>query len=205
MLKTRLFAAMSLVMITLMFSGSALACACCAERGYRSLKVETLDSYQLGLLKDMNMDDTAELYTDASGFESITGLTELDKEYNDGGLEKLNLVDSFLNNTWKITIKSPAGKTGTLVLPKPAKVTIYKADQHENPTGEAILYKEFIFNGTVGSGSGMFKAGIVKPTSYTLVFQGKGNMCDNAEDFNHWRLELNGSKAKYAFFGKMKA
>ena len=205
MLKTRLFAAISLVVITLMVSGSALACACCAEHGYRSLRVETLDSYTLGLLKDMNMDETAELYTDASGFESIRGLSELGKEYNAGEADKLDLVDSFLNNTWKITIKSPAGKTGTLVLPRPAKATVYKADQFENPTGEATLYKEFIFNGTVRSGSGMFKSGIVKPTTYTLVFQGKGNMCDNAEDFTHWRLELNGAKADYAFFGKIKS
>ncbi len=68
-----------------------------------------------------------------------------------------------------------------------------------------MLYKEFIFEGTVGSGTGVFKGGIVRPTKYTLVFQGRGNMCDNSEDFTDWRLQVAGSKAKYSFYGKMKS
>lgn len=205
MLKSKFVAVSLAVMFILSLSGSALACACCAERGHRSVMVDGLDDYQLGLLKDMKMADTANLYIDEAGFETIRGLSELDKEYNDGGLEKIDLVSSYLNNTWKITIKTPAGKTGTLTLPRPAKVTVFKVDQFEKTEGDPILYKEFVFSGIVGTGTGAFKAGIVRPTRFTLVFMGKGNMCDNAEDFTNWRLDINGAKARYAFFGKMKA
>ena len=54
-------------------------------------------------------------------------------------------------------------------------------------------------------GGGFFKSGIVRPTKYTLIFQGRGNNCDNAGDFTNWRLAINGKKASYAFYGKMKA
>jgi hypothetical protein len=57
--------------------------------------------------------------------------------------------------------------------------------------------------GNVQSGTGLFKAGIVNPPTYFLVFQGRGNGCDNAGDFSNWRLEINGRRAQYAFFGKL--
>ena len=84
-------------------------------------------------------------------------------------------------------------------------MTIFKVDTHEPEVGhgEAVLYKEFRFNGTVSSGSGIFRGSIVRPTTYSLVFQGRGNDCDNASDFSHWHLEIKGSKASYAFFGKL--
>ncbi|HMT09250.1 MAG TPA: hypothetical protein PKA82_14700 [Pyrinomonadaceae bacterium] len=205
MLRSKFFAVLFAVTFLLSLSGSALACACCAERGFRSLRVAALDEYQRGLLKDMKMEDTVNLYTDEAGFEMIRGLRDLEKEYNDGGLEKIDLVSSYLNNSWKITIKTPGGKTGTLTLPRPSVATMFKVDQFERTEGDAVLYKEFMFNGNVGSGTGAFKSGIVSPTKYSLVFMGKGNFCDNAEDFTNWRLEINGSKARYAFFGKMKA
>lgn len=205
MFRSKLIAAAFAFLLLLSLSDSALACACCAERGFRSTVVGSLDDYQLGLLKDMKMADNANLYIDEAGFESIRGLSELDKEYNEGSLEKIDLISSYLNNTWKVTIKTPAGKTGTLTLPRPAKVTVFKVDQFEKTEGDAVLYKEFVFSGLVGSGTGAFKSGIVKPTKFNLIFMGKGNMCDNAEDFTNWRLEINGAKARYAFYGKMKA
>lgn len=205
MFRSKLIATSFAFLLLLSLSDSALACACCAERGFRSVMTDGLDDYQLGLLKDMKMEDSANLYIDEAGFESIRGLSELDKEYNDGNLEKIDLVSSYLNNTWKVTIKTPKGKTGTLTLPRPAKVTIFKVDQFEKTEGDPILYKEFVFSGIVGSGTGAFKAGIVRPTKFNLIFMGKGNVCDNAEDFTNWRLEINGAKARYSFFGKMKA
>jgi len=205
MFRSKLIAASFAFLLLLSLSDSAFACACCSERGFRSTVVGALDDYQLGLLKDMKMADSAELYVDEAGFESIRGLAELDKEFNDGGLESIDLISSYLNNAWKVTIKTPKGKTGTLTLPRPAKVTVFKVDLFEKAEGDPLLYKEFAFSGVVGSGTGAFKAGIAPATKYNLVFMGRGNMCDNAEDFQNWRLEVNGTKARYAFFGKMKA
>jgi hypothetical protein len=50
-------------------------------------------------------------------------------------------------------------------------------------------------------GSGIFRSGL--PAKYMLVFQGRGNACDNPEDFRNWRLEVRGEKARYAFYGKL--
>lgn len=187
-------------------SSSALACACCAEHGTYSLWIGTPDSYRLGLLNDMRFGKTADLFMTEAAFESIRGLGSIEKEFESAAAGVFNIVDAYTGNTWRIQIKSPGGKSGTLVLPRPSKMSIFKVDTHEVEVGqgEARLYKEFRFNGTVNSGSGIFKASTIKPTTYSLVFQGRGNECDNAADFTHWRLEVKGSKASYAFFGKMK-
>ena len=41
---------------------------------------------------------------------------------------------------------------------------------------------------------GFFKAGIDENTEFSLILQGRGNVCNNAEDFTHWRLEVSGAK-----------
>ncbi len=197
-MKTRksLLALFSIVMV-LAASSVSFACACCAERGTYLVSTTVPDKYHLDLLKDMRFDTSTELYLTA-GEDTIKGLAGL----GDG---EISIVDAYTSNTWKLTIKSADGKTGTLVLPRPAKMTNRKVDLHDTKEGDPILYKEFVFEGTVGSGSGVFKGGIVRPTKYTLVFQGRGNMCDNAEDFSNWNLQVVGSKAEYSFFGKMKS
>ena len=162
----------------------------------------------MGIIQDLNFDKTAQLYMTEAGFDSIRGLASIEKEVMSGDTTgDMSIVDAFAHNMWNIQIKTPGGKSGTLVLPRPARMTIFKVDTHEPEVGhgEAVLYKEFQFNGTVASGSGISRSSIARPTAYELVFQGRGNNCDNAEDFTHWRLEIKGSKAKYAFFGKMSA
>ncbi len=184
------------VVVVLAASTVSFACACCADKGQYWVSTSTPEAYTLGLLKDMRMDTGVELFMTA-GEEETKGIGDL-------GWEDLSLVDAYTNNTWKITIKSAAGKTGTLNLPRPAKMTTKKIDIRDKDDGDPLVYKEFVFEGTVSTGSGVFKSGIVRPTKYTLIFQGRGNNCDNAEDFTHWRLQVTGTKADYAFFGKMK-
>ncbi len=190
---------MALFSVAIMLAASTVsfACACCSEKGQYSVYTSSPDKYTLDLLKDMHMDTGVEIFM-TDGEDDMKGLGDL-------GWENLSLVDAFTNSTWKITIKSAGGKTGTLVLPRPAKMTSKKIDIHDSEEGDPVMYKEFAFEGTVSSGSGVFKSGIVRPTKYTLIFQGRGNNCDNAGDFTHWRLAVNGKKASYAFYGKMKA
>ena len=204
-LKRSLIAAVSLFCV-LAASSSAFACACCAEHGTYSVWKTAIDSYHMGIIQDLNFDKTAQLYMTEAGFDSIRGLASIEKEVMSGDTTgDMSIVDAFAHNMWNIQIKTPGGKSGTLVLPRPARMTIFKVDTHEPEVGhgEAVLYKEFQFNGTVASGSGIFRSSIARPTAYELVFQGRGNNCDNAEDFTHWHLEIKGSKASYAFFGKL--
>lgn len=185
------------VVVLLAASTVSLACACCADRGQYWVYSSRPDTYTLGILKDMRMGPDVRLFT-TDGDEDIKGIGK-------HAWEDLSLVDAFTNNSWKITISSASGRSGTLYLPRPAKMTTKKIDIHERDEGEPVIYKEFVFEGIVGSGSGEFKSGIVRPTKYTLIFQGRGNNCDNAEDFTHWRLRITGSKAGFAFFGKMRS
>lgn len=184
----------------LSFSANILACACCSEPGEYFISTIKPDTYQLGILGEMTFDKTAVLYTDARGYEDLKGLT-VNGDLADA--DQFDLVASFIAKTWKFTLKSKDGKSGILTLPIPTQMVSFKADIHDSEEGDPNLYKEFRFKGTVASGTGMLKAGIVKPTSYFLVFQGRGNNCDNSSDFTHWRLEINGPKADYAFYGKM--
>jgi hypothetical protein len=63
---------------------------------------------------------------------------------------------------------------------------------------EPVLYKEWRFEGEV-NGTGVFKDEITARTKYVLVFQGRENSCDVAENFTHWQLKITGKKADYAF------
>jgi len=182
----------------------ATFCACCAERGYYELTNAKPDKFHLDLIKEFNF-DTAELYTDNAGFKAIKGLAEIEKDSEAGNDISFSIVDAFLQKSWRLYVTDGTGRKGSLVLPMPATMTRYKADHHTSESPDAVLYKEFIFNGKVATGSGFLRSANSKPTSYTLIFQGKGNMCDEASNFTHWRLQLNGAKADYAFFGKLKS
>lgn len=175
---------------------SALACACCAEKGFYSISYNAMTSYERDEMKKLRFDATANLYTDAAGDDGIKGITNIADSYD--------LVGRFLNPGLSLTFKT-GSSTGVLSLPMPAKMLRYKVDTHSNEgEGDPILYKEWRLEGNT-SGTGIFKSGIIAPTKYFLVLQGRGNVCDNASDFTHWRLEITGRKASYAFFGKLQA
>jgi hypothetical protein len=148
-------------------------------------------------MKRMRFDTTAYLFlTEAE--ESGKGLGHLTENYSVNG--------SLVGNEWKLRFRN-GDESGTLNLPLPAKMLRYAADIHDGQTigGDSrkpLLYKEWRFEGEV-NGTGFFKAGIVAPTKYFLVLQGRGNSCDTAEDFTHWRLKITGNKADYAFYGEL--
>lgn len=195
----------ALFTVAIMFAAStvSLACACCAERGQYDVSTDKIDAYRLGVIKDIKFNGKADLYTTAGEFEAIRGLAVVESEYAAGVTGDFNIVDLFTNKTWSLTIKTPGGKSGVLMLPMPTSMKVRRIDTHEKgeETGEISVYKEFQFNGPVKSGTGIFKTSISTPATYSLIFQGRGNNCDNAEDFKNWRLEINGKNARFAFFG----
>lgn len=192
------------------FSNDAFACACCSETGQYSIWTGKPDQYNISLLEEMKFERAAYLYLNEGGFDVLKGLDSIAKAYESDSWvaspEYFSLTNSFAAKTWKFNFKTKDGKTGVLTLPLPAQMVQFKADIHDGKTsggGGPLLYKEWRYKGVVQAGSGFFQAGIAKPTSYFLVLQGRGNGCDNSEDFTNWRLEIDGRKAKYAFFGKL--
>lgn len=198
-MKTRTVILLSAAMlVTLLSSPSRVrACACCSNEGDYRIRFSKPDDYVLGLMKRMRFGGTANLFlTDAGLDEDAKGLAlRADKYALSGTLD---------GSLWKLVF-SDAGKSGTLNLPLPAKMLSFAADIHDGQTsggGGPLLYKEWRFEGEA-NGAGFFQSGVIAPTKYFLVLQGRGNNCDNAEDFKHWRLEITGKKASYAFYGEL--
>jgi hypothetical protein len=182
----------------LIFPSDALACACCADAGTYSIGVRKPSNSEFNELKKLNFGAT-NLFTTPGYPDDVKGISSLGDNYSSTG--------SFQNNLWKFNITGEAGESGTLNLLKPTSMVDFKADLHDSANGgnEPVLYKEWRFKSRVQSGTGIFQKGIAPATEYFLILQGRGNNCTQAEDFTHWRLEITGKKASYAFFGKLNA
>lgn len=196
-------------MLTLLLAGNALACACCSEPGTYYLGTIKPDSYHLDVVKQFTFAPKADLYMTEAGFETIQGLGPLEAEFETSSgswTEDFSLAGAFVNSrAWRFTLRSPKGSVGTLVLPMPLKMVTYGVDIHDSEESGLgpLLYKEFRFTGNVASATGFTRRGITKGTNFSLVFQGRGRGCHEVQDFKYWRLEIDGPKAGYAFFGKL--
>ena len=187
----------------------AFACACCAEPGTYSIWTGRPETFHVDLLKEIEFDKHAFLYMTEAGFDSIKGLSMIEKEFDEdswtaspGGLD---LVNTFTGKVWTFRIRSPKGRIATITLPIPQQMVAFKVDIHddEGRGNGPLLYKEFRFKGTVSSGTGFLSGIVMTPTTYFLVFQGRGNGCDDVSDFRNWNLEVTGKKARFQFFGKL--
>ena len=207
--RSLLFAAALLLLTSI--SEAKMFCACCAEPGTYMISTGKPEKFQIDLLKEIEFDDQAFLYMTEAGFDSIKGLSAIEKEYDDASWiatsGDFNLVHIFTGNAWTFRVKTPKGTAGTLKLPVPTQMVTFKVDIHDSDGrgNGPLLYKEFRFKGAVSSGTGFLTKSIVKPTSYFLVFQGRGNGCDNASDFGNWMLQIDGPRARYQFFGRLKS
>lgn len=201
---------LSLAVYLLSLPNFVLACACCAEPGTYHIRTGKPSTYELGLMKEIEFSRVAKLYLTEADFEMIKGLDDIKKESETDEFIRssaaFDLVNSFTGKLWEIEMRSIGGKKGVLTLPVPSQMVTYKVDIHDQPDDKPngpILYKEFRFKGNVTGGTGIFRSSVARPSTYFLVFQGRGNGCDNAYDFTHWRLEIEGSRARYAFYGEL--
>ena len=171
----------------------ATYCACCAERGEYSIKTRKLEKFETDELKRLEIADTT-LFTDGGFPENIKGISPLSKIFTSNLLMQ--------NTLWKFTFKNDKNNSGVLNLTKAPTIVDFRTDTYNE--GEPILYKELRFKYRLSGATGIFQKGFTPATEYFLVLQGKGNHCLAAEQFTHWRLEITGKKADYAFFGKLK-
>lgn len=200
MKKIQFSALLCLFLIVWFFPSTAFACACCAERGHYSIRTAKPSSYELSELGKLKFQD-AELYTDAGYPETIKGISPLGDSFS---------VDGLLSGKiWRFNFKDNNQKTGKIDLTKPLSMVEYMADLPGNETASesamVFLYKEWRFKYKVQNADGIFKNGFAPANEYFLVLQGYGNICTSAEDFKKWRLEINGKKSDFAFFGKLNA
>ena len=176
---------------------ATFACACCSNDGDYSKYTGKIRDYELELIKQIRFGTQANLYITEADLEEVSrGIVDPKLEYS--------LSDSLAGRVWRLLFKEES-RTGSINLTLPSmmeRLNIDLQDGQKSAGGGPLLYKEWRLQGPV-SGSGFFRSGIVGPTRYKLILQGRGNGCDNAEDFKSWRLEISGKKAQYAFYGKL--
>ena len=197
---TRSFFIFVAIATLLLLPGRVWACACCAHPGEYRIEFVKPDEFKLGEMKRMLFGTKADLWTgEAEAEDAAKGLTHPADSYS--------LSGSLVGNVWKLTFRN-GDESGTLNLPLPAKMLRFAADIHGELAKpgypEPLLYKEWRFEGEV-HGTGVFKDGITAGTKYVLVFQGRGNSCDGAENFTHWQLKITGKNADYSFYGELGA
>ncbi len=201
-MKLRKLLTVCCLVVFLLFPPSSLACACCTEPGQYYLGEQELDDYRIGILQEVKF-LTADLFSspDPEGI-SIDKFGENDWEFGINGF--------FEKKIWNLNFKSLSGVEGSLSLSMPSKLTEFQVDTHDQsikdtPHMGPKLYKELRFKNKVKNGTGFFQKGIDNKTEYSLVLQGRGYSCTNAEDFTHWRLQVTGENGDYAFFGRLRS
>jgi hypothetical protein len=206
-MKSKILIAISTMIVLLVNSIPALACACCADKGAYQISVSKPDTYQIGLFKEMKFASNATLFTSDAGVDE-SHVKGLPNDYNDdnyqSGFDKLTLGGSFAGKTWTLNFTDYKGRKGSLLLALPSKMLKYAVDLEPDKAPNHGLYKEFRFEG-IAKGRGFLQSSITPSTKFFLVFRGEGNACDNASDFKFWRVEITGTKARYAFWGKMES
>ena len=172
-------------------------CACCSNEGEYSKATARIRDYEFELIKQMRFSNQAFLFlTERDLEEDARGIADPKLEYT--------LIDSLAGKVWRLLFKDDS-RSGTLSLTLPLQMESFSVDLQDGEKsagGGPLLYKEWRLKGLV-AGTGFFKSGIIGPTHYDLILQGRGNGCNNAEDFKSWRLEISGKKAQYAFYGKL--
>lgn len=195
-----------LIVTVSLLSGNIFACACCAEPGTRVEYTTKTDAFIRDLVKEIKFAEKADIYMTEAGFDMIEGLSQIEKESESTpGMIDFSSTGSFSGQAWQLTLKTPKGLAATYSLPIPLRYSEFKVDIHDQegrPNGP-WLYKEIRFEGPVTSATGFAKAGAIRGTKFSLVFQGRGVGCNEVEDFTHWRLDIDGPKAGYAFLGKL--
>ena len=158
-----------------------------------------LTGYVLEQIRGMEFASTAQLFL-------VDGPEAEDQVKGLAGISDNYVISAVTEpKQWRLTFRTEDGQSGELILPLPSKVATLTVDIHNGETnraGEPRLYKEWRLEGGA-TGTGLFKKGFAAPARYSLIFQGRGNRCDNGDDFTHWRLEISGKKAAYAFFGEL--
>ena len=187
-------------LVLLSAAGSTLACACCVERGHYSRSRVKMTSYLTAMIGDIKIAGPADLYMTEAGFDMIKGLPEIEKYDAEGGIPQFSITSSFDRKIWRLNVQAASGRSGTLVMPMPTHMTMHAADIDGIDNGLGVsLYKEYSLYGRISTGTGIFRS--ARAANYHIMFQGRGNGCDDASDFARWRLEISGPRAEYAFFG----
>jgi hypothetical protein len=186
---------MLLMMALLWPARVSLACACCADIGEWFLDTVTVGSAEIGELNRLRFSQTATTFQSEAGLDGITGISHPADSYT--------LTQTRTGRQWRLRFQDQQGHSGSLYINIPTSVTSYGADLHDGSQGGGggpLLYKEWRATGGL-RGTGIFSGGITRDARFRLVFQGRGNSCENVEDYKNWLIEVKGRRAQYTLSG----
>ena len=174
----------------------ALACACCTDPGYRNVHVVPFDGSKRTEIKQVRFANSAQLFVTDGGLETVKGIKTPSERYK-------------IRAKWEksrvfFDLRDAQGGSGTLSLAIPLKLSVFEIDPRRGPDQGSgpVLYKEWKLTGKA-AGTGVFSAASGPGHLLTLIVQGRGNACTSADDFAHWTLVMQGSKANYHLFGDL--
>ncbi len=186
----------AVALLTLAYTPSALACACCTHLGQRSVGTVAFDSGKQHEIESLRFTAKASLFMAEGDLEGVRGIATPSESYR--------LAAKWHGDRLVLSFRDGQGHTGTLSFARPDTISIFEVDPRDRPDrGQGpTLYKEWKFSGPA-FGSGVFRPGIAPRQILTMILQGGGNSCTSAYDFSHWTLTMRGPKANYTFFGDL--
>lgn len=191
--KTLLF----VILMILTTTSGAIACACCANAGYRDQSKLPVSSYDIDVLSALKPAGPGNLYVTACADECVIGINWFDETVATSFGVSGNLITIVLNaNTSARTVLSaqiPEELTYSASDPKPGdgSLTISLRSEFQIPLQ------------LFGSGPGW--TGGAKAVSANLILLGQGNACPDIEMTNYWLLDVGGPKdnAWFRLYGKI--
>lgn len=175
----------------------AAACACCAEPGARHLQSRALeeDDYYREELNLIALDGPAHTYVTACDLDCTKGMRDADYSY------AATLTRT--NDDWHLTLTGSKGQIAGLSFTLPNHYTYFAVDTAPRAERPMVpLYKEFRFD-ISATGSGEFANSLPTGTPAQFILSGIGNECTSAQDFTHWRFDVNTETAEFALFGNV--
>lgn len=197
----RIIGAILLAALFMVPSNPAYACGCCSEVGQRDEITSKIGNSDLEVLQALQFGSIAELFGIA---DDATGLLDLSVE---GEEELFDFAMTSKVSPDLITFRlSHAGKgRGTISFPIPEQISVFRVDIRDGKISKGrhgpALYKEWRLNGDATL-TGLVTKGIHKAKS-KLVLQGRGISCPDTDDFSHWSLTVDGSRAQFRLTGEL--
>jgi len=189
-------AALLVASFTPVAMSTALACACCSDRGSRIDAASPLGDVPRTQIDRMRFANSAVL----------AGDDRADPNPLEEGLSAtFTLTVTRTASGMTFTFRDPKGRTGTLRFAMPKTYWDFQVDPFGDAKDEGlgpILYKEWRLTAPV-TGDGLVKRAAVAGQNVTLIFHGRGRGCTEAEHFTHWSLLLHGPAGKLTLYGAL--
>jgi hypothetical protein len=189
----------SVVGAALLLAGAqaALACACCTHPTQRVIATEKLDSFHLGEIARLRFAGEAKLLLGEANDEGLPGMPEPEEDW---ALSVKRQKDRLI-----FSLRDAKGSAGTLTLVLPKSLSAFMTDTRdaENKGFGPSLYAEWTLTSPFSS-DGIFRPAASQSRRLTLILQGRGSACTDAETFTHWTLNF-GQAGQYRFYGALTA